>query len=168
MLLSLPALMAGNSVVVKPSEVAPLTGAMVVDALAATLPPGVVQLAQGDGAVGSALVSNDQVRTSAQGRRKARHGAFRQSRALVMSVGGAPSSLAVPPPHACCYDVPPPHVCCYDVPPPHACCHDIPPLHAATLMCHHLTLAALLCHHTSAAVMCHYFTLLHWRWQWSR
>ena len=57
LLLSLPALMAGNCVIVKPSEVAPLTGAMVVDALVAALPEGVIQCAQGDGAVGAALVA---------------------------------------------------------------------------------------------------------------
>jgi hypothetical protein len=51
LLLALPALVAGNCVVVKPSEVAPLTGQMVVDALCTSLPAGVLQVAQGDGAV---------------------------------------------------------------------------------------------------------------------
>lgn len=54
LLLALPALAAGNCVVVKPSEVAPQCGATVVHALAAGLPPGVCQLAQGDGAVNRA------------------------------------------------------------------------------------------------------------------
>jgi len=45
-------------VIVKPSEVAPLTGAMVVDALASVLPAGVIQVAQGDGAVGAQLVNS--------------------------------------------------------------------------------------------------------------
>ena len=61
LLLALPALVAGNAVIVKPSEVAPLTGALVVEALASAVPPGVVQLAQGDGAVGARLVSSPDV-----------------------------------------------------------------------------------------------------------
>jgi acyl-CoA reductase-like NAD-dependent aldehyde dehydrogenase len=58
LLLVLPALGSGNTVVVKPSEVAPETGALTVNALASVLPPGVLQLAQGDGAVGAMLVSH--------------------------------------------------------------------------------------------------------------
>ena len=57
LLLALPALVAGNTVIVKPSEVAPATGQMVVDALASALPAGVVQVAQGDGSVGARLVN---------------------------------------------------------------------------------------------------------------
>ena len=45
-------------VVIKPSEVAPLTGGLVGRALASALPPGVVALAQGDGAVGARLVNS--------------------------------------------------------------------------------------------------------------
>lgn len=58
LLLTLPALVAGNAVVVKPSEVTPETGAFVVQTLAAALPPGVLQLAQGDGRVGAMLVQH--------------------------------------------------------------------------------------------------------------
>jgi acyl-CoA reductase-like NAD-dependent aldehyde dehydrogenase len=50
LLLALPALAAGNAVVIKPSEVAPLAGAASVAALQAKLPPGLVGLVQGDGA----------------------------------------------------------------------------------------------------------------------
>jgi len=57
LLLSLPALLAGNCVIVKPSEVAPLTGAMVVERLASTLPAGALQVCQGDGTVGARLVA---------------------------------------------------------------------------------------------------------------
>jgi acyl-CoA reductase-like NAD-dependent aldehyde dehydrogenase len=59
--LLLPSLGSGNTVIVKPSEVAPETGAIVVNALASVLPPNVLQLAQGDGAVGSYLVSHPKV-----------------------------------------------------------------------------------------------------------
>lgn len=56
LLLCLPALCAGNAVILKPSEVVPLVGAIVGACLAAALPDGVFQLAQGDGRVGAALV----------------------------------------------------------------------------------------------------------------
>jgi hypothetical protein len=46
-----------HQVIVKPSEVAPLTGGMVVKALMSVLPVGVVAVAQGDGDVGASLVS---------------------------------------------------------------------------------------------------------------
>ena len=60
-LLSIPSLVAGNAIVIKPSEVVPLSGAAVVGALMAGLNasyPGLVSLLQGDGAVGSYLVSH--------------------------------------------------------------------------------------------------------------
>ena len=59
MFLALPALAAGNSVIVKPSEVSPIVGKMTVEALASVLPPGVLQLVQGDGSVGQLLVESD-------------------------------------------------------------------------------------------------------------
>jgi len=55
----LPALGAGNSVVFKPSEQTPLVGARLAELLQAELPAGVVELIQGDGGVGSALVDSD-------------------------------------------------------------------------------------------------------------
>jgi len=60
-LLSIPALIAGNAVVIKPSEVVPLSGEKVVKALIAGLNgefPGLVNLLQGDGEVGSKLVAH--------------------------------------------------------------------------------------------------------------
>ena len=61
LLLALPALMAGNTVVVKPSEVTPLVGAFVVSSLKEALPAGVISLLQGDGEVGKQLVTHKQV-----------------------------------------------------------------------------------------------------------
>ena len=61
LLLALPALAAGNAVVVKPSEVAPLCGARSVGALARALPEGLVGLLQGDGGVGKKLVEHADV-----------------------------------------------------------------------------------------------------------
>jgi acyl-CoA reductase-like NAD-dependent aldehyde dehydrogenase len=58
LLLLLPALASGNTVVVKPSEVTPNTGAMVVDTMSKALPPNVLQLVQGDGSVGAHLVES--------------------------------------------------------------------------------------------------------------
>ncbi len=52
-----PALTAGNTVVFKPSEIVPLTGAEMYAAFAAELPAGVIELVQGDEATGKALVA---------------------------------------------------------------------------------------------------------------
>ncbi len=52
----LPALLTGNGVVLKPSEYTPLSSQWLADRLAAELPEGLVQVVQGDGAVGQALI----------------------------------------------------------------------------------------------------------------
>lgn len=62
LLLALPALASGNTVIVKPSEVAPETGRLVVETMASVLPPGVLQLVQGDGSVGAPLVKHPGVK----------------------------------------------------------------------------------------------------------
>jgi acyl-CoA reductase-like NAD-dependent aldehyde dehydrogenase len=54
-----PALMAGNAVVLKPSEVTPRTGAMLEELFAGILPEGVFTVVQGDGEVGAKLVASD-------------------------------------------------------------------------------------------------------------
>jgi acyl-CoA reductase-like NAD-dependent aldehyde dehydrogenase len=54
---SIPALMAGNSVILKPSEVTPLTSLLLADGLAESgLPESVFQVATGRGETGAALV----------------------------------------------------------------------------------------------------------------
>ena len=56
------AVAAGNAVVLKPSELTPLSGALVAELFAdAGAPAGLVTVAQGDGAVGEALVGADGV-----------------------------------------------------------------------------------------------------------
>ncbi|WP_036368193.1 aldehyde dehydrogenase family protein [Mycolicibacterium austroafricanum] len=57
---ALPALMAGNAVILKPSEVTPLASTMIVEEgmAAAGVPTGVCQVANGSGDVGQALVDN--------------------------------------------------------------------------------------------------------------
>jgi acyl-CoA reductase-like NAD-dependent aldehyde dehydrogenase len=53
---TLPALLTGNAVVVKPSEYTPRTSAWLVERLAAELPGGLAQVLQGDGRAGAALI----------------------------------------------------------------------------------------------------------------
>ncbi|MCA8920580.1 MAG: aldehyde dehydrogenase [Planctomycetes bacterium] len=55
----IPALMAGNAVILKPSEESPLVAAAYVEALAKGLPEGVLQVVQGGDATGQALVAAD-------------------------------------------------------------------------------------------------------------
>ena len=51
-----PALLAGNAVVFKPSEVTPRAGALIGELFEGIVPSGVLQVVQGDGALGSALI----------------------------------------------------------------------------------------------------------------
>jgi acyl-CoA reductase-like NAD-dependent aldehyde dehydrogenase len=55
----LPALLAGNAVVFKPSEVTPRAGKLVCDLFEGILPAGVLELVQGGGDVGAALAEAD-------------------------------------------------------------------------------------------------------------
>ncbi|MDE0959098.1 MAG: aldehyde dehydrogenase family protein, partial [Planctomycetota bacterium] len=55
----IPALMAGNSVILKPSEKTPLVAQAYADLLMKSLPPGVLQVIHGDGHQGQALVAAD-------------------------------------------------------------------------------------------------------------
>lgn len=58
---AIPALMAGNAVVLKPSPLAPLAVTGLLCAVAARLPAGVLQVVHGDAEVGEALVSSSHV-----------------------------------------------------------------------------------------------------------
>lgn len=93
LLLALPALAAGNTVIVKPSEVVPETGGLTVTTLASALPPGIIQLAQGDGVVGAQLVAHPDVNlvamtgSSASGRKIMANAAPNLKR-LVLELGG--------------------------------------------------------------------------------
>jgi acyl-CoA reductase-like NAD-dependent aldehyde dehydrogenase len=56
---AIPALMAGNAVVMKPSEITPLTSLLVAEGVAAAgIPEGVLSVATGAGETGAALVDN--------------------------------------------------------------------------------------------------------------
>ena len=91
--LLLPALGSGNTAIVKPSEVSPETGAIVVNAIASALPKNVVQLAQGDGSVGAHLVKHEGVDmicmtgSSATGKKILESAAPKMKR-LVLELGG--------------------------------------------------------------------------------
>ncbi len=54
-------LVVGNTVICKPSEKTPLSTALVIDLLNRDLPPGVLQMAVGDGTLGAALVDSPEV-----------------------------------------------------------------------------------------------------------
>lgn len=91
LLLALPALAAGNAVVVKPSEVAPMCGAAVIESLQKQLPEGVLGLVQGDGSVGAKLVECvdmiGMTGSSATGKRILEHSAKHLKR-CVLELGG--------------------------------------------------------------------------------
>lgn len=53
---TIPALLTGNAIVIKPSEYSPRSSAWFAERLAAALPEGLVQVLQGDGRTGAALV----------------------------------------------------------------------------------------------------------------
>jgi acyl-CoA reductase-like NAD-dependent aldehyde dehydrogenase len=57
-----PALLAGNTVVAKPSPFTPLTSLLLGDILRGVLPPGVFNVLAGDNALGAALTKHPQVR----------------------------------------------------------------------------------------------------------
>src|SRR5262245_29973938 len=57
-----PALLAGNTVVAKPSEFTPLSSLMVADILKDILPPGVINVISGPGSVGAELASHPSIR----------------------------------------------------------------------------------------------------------
>ncbi|BBM01464.1 aldehyde dehydrogenase [Microbulbifer sp. GL-2] len=57
--LLVPALVAGNSVILKPSEESPLVADLLVQTLNETLPEGILQIAHGDGHTGEALVRSE-------------------------------------------------------------------------------------------------------------
>src|SRR4051794_17859935 len=89
-----PALLAGNTVVFKPSELTPLAGQMLVEALeAAGVPPGVVNLVQGGREVGQALIDEEIdgllfTGSAAAGAFFRRHFADRPDVILALELGG--------------------------------------------------------------------------------
>lgn len=93
MLLALPSLASGNTVIVKPSEVVPETALLLVQTMQKCLPAGVIQIAQGTGSVGAALVSHPRIDlvamtgSSATGR-KILQAAAPQLKRVILEMGG--------------------------------------------------------------------------------
>jgi acyl-CoA reductase-like NAD-dependent aldehyde dehydrogenase len=90
--LMVPALVAGNSVVFKPSEETPLVAQALVDKLNEVLPPNVLQIIHGDGEQGAALVESDVDMIAFTGSqatgKKIMAGAAVNLKRLVMELGG--------------------------------------------------------------------------------
>ena len=90
--LIVPALVAGNSVILKPSEETPLVADLLVNILNETLPEGVLQIAHGGGEVGEALVKSNinmiAFTGSLQTGRDIMASAAPQLKRLVMELGG--------------------------------------------------------------------------------
>ncbi len=94
------ALLTGNTVVLKPSELTPRTGARYHELLAAELPAGVIELVQGGGGVGRALVAGDvqlvaSTGSVATGQRIMREAAEGMKR-LVLEMGGKDPMVVLP------------------------------------------------------------------------
>jgi len=88
-----PALVAGNTVVFKPSEETPLVADMFVKLMNTVLPEGVLNILHGDGSVGSAIVDNPDIKLvaftgSLQVGKKIMASASNNLKRLVMELGG--------------------------------------------------------------------------------
>jgi succinylglutamic semialdehyde dehydrogenase len=97
-----PALLAGNTVVFKPSEVTPHCGLLYARLLAeAGLPPGVVNVVQGDGAAGAALAEGEGVDgvlftgSYEVGVKILRANAARPGRLLALELGGKNAAIVL-------------------------------------------------------------------------
>jgi succinylglutamic semialdehyde dehydrogenase len=97
-----PALLTGNTVVVKPSDISPLVGQRYAEAAhAAGFPPGVFNLVVGTGAVGAAIVANKHVRGLAftgswdVGRRISEAALDRPELLVALEMGGKNTSIVL-------------------------------------------------------------------------
>ncbi|MBY5775158.1 aldehyde dehydrogenase family protein [Rhizobium leguminosarum] len=57
-----PALMAGNAIIIKPSEQSPLSACILAELCAELLPPGLVNIITGNGATGAAIVRHPKIK----------------------------------------------------------------------------------------------------------
>ncbi|MEW6267676.1 MAG: aldehyde dehydrogenase family protein, partial [Thermodesulfobacteriota bacterium] len=92
------ALAAGNAVVVKPSEVTPLAVRRAVEAMAAALPDGVLQVVTGDGPTGAALVDEVDmiaVTGSPQTGRRVMERAARRLTPVLLELGGKDAMIVL-------------------------------------------------------------------------
>ncbi len=98
----IPALLMGNAVVIKPSEVTPLAGQRYAEAIHdAKLPPGLINVVFGRGDVGAALVAHPAVRglcftgSYAVGRRISEQALDRPELLLALEMGGKNTALVL-------------------------------------------------------------------------
>jgi acyl-CoA reductase-like NAD-dependent aldehyde dehydrogenase len=96
----IPALFAGNGVVVKPSEITPLTALLVPKLLEeAGIPEGLVQIVTGDGSTGQALVTGDVDRVVFTGStatgRKVMEAAARTLTPVTLELGGKDPAIVL-------------------------------------------------------------------------
>ena len=94
-----PALLAGNSVVLKPSEITPRTGRLIADLLKGIVPEGVFSVVQGGGDVGSALIEADVdfvvfTGSTATGKKVA-HACAELLRPCVVELGGKDAAIVL-------------------------------------------------------------------------
>ncbi len=94
------ALVGGNTVVLKPSEVTPMTGELIRELFAeAGFPPGVVEVVQGDGSTGAALVEADIDMVfftgSVQTGRKVMAGAAKKPMPVELELGGKDAMIVL-------------------------------------------------------------------------
>jgi acyl-CoA reductase-like NAD-dependent aldehyde dehydrogenase len=96
-----PALLAGNTVVLKPSELTPLSGLRMAEVFASVLPPGVLNTVSGGAGAGTALVTHPGVRmvsftgSDTTGRAIARAAAS-DLRHVVLELGGNDACVILP------------------------------------------------------------------------
>ncbi|RLQ91483.1 aldehyde dehydrogenase family protein [Planomicrobium sp. Y74] len=96
-----PALLAGNTIVVKPSPLAPLAVTMVLDIIAEEFPPGVVNVLNGEADVGIELTSNPKVMKIAftggtETGRKIMEAAAPTVKELTLELGGNDPAIMLP------------------------------------------------------------------------
>jgi acyl-CoA reductase-like NAD-dependent aldehyde dehydrogenase len=97
----IPALRAGNTVVMKPSEYTPVATARFAELANAILPPGVLNLVTGGGATGAALTTNPDVNkivftgSTATGKR-IMQGAAATLKRLTLELGGNDAGIVLP------------------------------------------------------------------------
>lgn len=94
-----PALLAGNTVVLKPSEITPRTGQLIFDLLEHIVPAGVFNVVQGGGDVGGSLIASDVdfvvfTGSTATGKKVA-HACAELLRPCVVELGGKDAAIVL-------------------------------------------------------------------------
>lgn len=96
-----PALLTGNTIVLKPSPYAPLAVSLAVEAIAKAFPPGVINMVHGETEVGAELVSNPKIAkiVFTGGTKTAKHimrGAADTIKDMTLELGGNDAAIFLP------------------------------------------------------------------------